>query len=128
MSSFDGTHREPANITAALVVSKGIRHRNEPKMANAHWEHRPPTKPLGFNMPKLIGMRFGRLTVIGLHATLRGAWVVRCDCGDYETRKAKAIRNTKNSEDRCTLCRNAAHQRRNYEWRTTGREVNIRDL
>ena len=85
-------------------------------------------KEPSLNAPPLVGVRFGRFVVVGLHAEIRGAWVVRCDCGDYETRRSRAIRNPNNFGDRCTLCRNAAYQKKDYEFRTHGRELNIREL
>lgn len=125
---FDRTDRAPADKTAALVVSRGERHNNTPKVVNEHWDYPPPMKRPPKHAPQLVGMRCGRLTVVGMHATRLGAWVVRCDCGDYETRRAKAIRNQNNHGDRCTLCRNAAFQRKNYEYKTYGRELDIRTL
>ena len=65
-------------------------------------------RPIPKGAPELIGMVNGRLTVIGLLAETsaqQAAWVVRCTCGKYETRTAKAIRNPKNAEDRCYHCR-----------------------
>lgn len=46
----------------------------------------------------LTGQRFGRLVVIGLSARAKknnnapAGWVVRCDCGWFEERTAKALR------------------------------------
>jgi len=125
---FDRTQRDPADMTAAMVVSRGVRHKNAPKVVNDHWEAPPRMKRLPFNAPNLVGVRFGRFTVLGMHATKKGAWVVQCDCGDYEIRKSKAIQNPKNYGDRCTLCRNAAYQRKDYEYRTHGHELDIQDL
>jgi hypothetical protein len=56
---------------------------------------------------KLAGRRFGRFIVLGLSVEFRGRWVCRCDCGNYEFRTAKAIRNPANHIDRCHPCRKA---------------------
>lgn len=58
----------------------------------------------------LTGREFGRLRVIGIFDSIgspkknAGLWVCRCVCGRFETRKAKAVRNPRNAEDRCQEC------------------------
>lgn len=39
----------------------------------------------------LTGKVFGSLTVVGLSATAKKKWVVRCECGGYELRNAKSL-------------------------------------
>ena len=57
----------------------------------------------------LTGSKVGKLTVLGM-ADFPGrkhhaAWVVRCVCGYYETRKAKALRDTAYAERAaCSEC------------------------
>jgi hypothetical protein len=56
---------------------------------------------------KLIGHRFGRLTVIGLLAERKWSpahWVCRCDCGDYELRRTAEIWSPASGNDRCRVC------------------------
>lgn len=127
-ASFDGLHREAVNKTSAMVFASGTRYHNGVNVTCAHWEAPPPTRKIPVCAPKLIGEKFGRFIVIGLHETINGAWVVRCTCGDYETRKAKSIRNPNNFGDRCTKCRNAAFERKDYEFKTTGRDIDPRTL
>ena len=127
-ASFDGLHREAVDKTAAMVFAKGVKYRNSVKVTCPHWGAPPPMRKTPACAPKLVGEKFGRLTVVGLHETISGSWVVRCACGDYETRKAKSIRNPNNFGDRCTKCRNAAFERKDYEFQKTGREIDQRAL
>lgn len=103
----------PLNQTAARVVARGGVQPLEPKkdsVTRLHWENFPTgrTRPIpnGVNSP--VGRRFGRLVVCGLLADSNpkknAAWIVRCDCGRFETRKAKALFNPKNTGDCCYVC------------------------
>lgn len=76
----------------------------------------------------LTGRRVGRFTVIGVARHFAAQWVVRCDCGRYSTRRAKAIKNAENTQDRCEHCRYLASLKRSELWRRTGRSANIRDF
>lgn len=125
---FDRTHREPVDKLAAIVISKGVRF-NPGKITCLHAEVCPPVsriRPL--TTQDLTGTRSGRLAVIGLHAKIKGRWVVRCDCGAYEVRTAKALRNPKNRNDRCVECWKTAGAKKHHAWLTTGREIDARDL
>lgn len=128
--SFDGVHRAPSDQNAAKVFAKGIKHREMTDFGNClHWQNPPPfTTRLQKDHPQIIGQKFGRLTVIGLSTTIRGSWVVRCVCGDYETRKHKALRSEKNWGDRCMVCRDKAYRIKNHEWIAHGREIDIRSI
>lgn len=53
----------------------------------------------------LTGLKFGRFKVIGYSAEKSGRWVVRCQCGNYEFRTSKAIKNPNNDRDMCVECR-----------------------
>lgn len=79
------------------------------------WIAPPPIKSLaslgeiGQAMAReLIGRRCGRLTVLGIWAETNpkknSVWVVRCDCGYYEGRKAKALRGAFAHQLACTAC------------------------
>lgn len=112
----------PLNTTAARVVSGGENYDPKINFAN-HWHSDCPPKMR--RIPEislqtcgdLIGKKFGRLTVIGLaddyNPKQPARWVVRCACGDYEHRSARAIRNPKNDQDRCLKCK---HLRR-VQWK-----------
>ena len=66
---------------------------------------------------KLDGMRFGNFTVQGYYGKpnpkkKKGLYSVRCDCGIYSLRAAKAIKNPNNNEDCCERCREVKYFRR----------------
>lgn len=79
-------------------------------------------RPAPANARDLTGLRFGRFVVIGFSSDHRGHWVVRCDCGRYSTRRARAIKNRANSDDRCEHCRHLAFLQRDAYWWRTGRD------
>lgn len=100
----------PVNSTARRVVSPGINYTPNKKIIQDHWENPPPKNEiipfelkLFNNQRDMTGHRIGRLKVIGFHISLR--WLVRCDCGRYETRKYRALNNPNNKDDRCNICR-----------------------
>lgn len=109
----------PQDATAARVTAKGTHY--TPKIDYGCYEHRdirpPMVAPEMMRRPEaaafarsIIGKRIGRLTVLGMAAEQTGKaargkakrWVVRCDCGGYEFRKAKSIRNGTGAD----MCRN----------------------
>lgn len=109
----------PANKTAALVASKGEHF----EFSNDKWHvHSATPLPLRAVSPRergqehfvdLTGKVIGRLAVQGIAdiATGNGTnWSVRCRCGNYETRKAKFIKeclsgnNPGNEEPMCAWC------------------------
>lgn len=113
----------PLDRVAARVVMKG-----EPdprRNRNADMLH--SVTPMAVRAPKraermnpsfsdLTGVKFGRFQVIGIAdttASSHGAmlWVCRCACGDYELRRAKAIRNPQNIDDCCVMCRQVNYMR-----------------
>jgi len=126
--SFDGIHRDAADKTSAMVFSPGVRYENPAKVTCPHWDAQPPIRKPPICAPNLVGIKFGRFVVLGMSADIAGSWIVRCDCGDYETRKAKAIRNPNNFGDRCTKCRNVAFERKDYEFKKYGRQIDQRTL
>ena len=138
MSKFDDIlTRRPVNRTAALVVSAGVQYAPNTK-GNGHDSENPiPTRPVSRyelsaeSFVDLTGWRIGRLTVVGIADLVGGKsmkWVVRCDCGRYSTRKAKAIKNEQNTQDRCDHCRHLAYLKREDVWRRTGKDVSIENF
>ena len=125
---FDGTQREPVDKLASMMLAGGEQYHNDVRITCHHWETPPPMKQTPYDAPKLVGVKFGRFTVLGMHKTLIGSWVVRCACGDYEIRKSKSIRNPNNFGDRCVKCRNVAFKRKNYEFWANGHELDARKL
>ena len=53
----------------------------------------------------LTGRIKGRLEVLGLSTIKSRFWVVECSCGNREYRKAKALKNPLNVNDRCKACK-----------------------
>lgn len=95
------------NKTARLVTGKGFHFEPVLKPYEDHitTDIRPAIRKLQKGCLDLTGVRFGRFVVIGLSKDINNRWIVRCDCGNYEFRTAKSIRNPNNSLDRCVICR-----------------------
>lgn len=94
------------------------------------WEVCPPLRTFPDNPVALDlrGLRYGRLAVIGLlddrtfnRKSDKARWVVRCACGLFEVRSAKAIRNPANAHDACWRCGYVHHLRRQEHFARTGR-------
>lgn len=118
----------PLNQTAAKVTSGGEHY--EPVVefsAHEHFDAPPPIQPM-HKLPGtaqgIVGRKCGRLTVIGLAVSQaaegktrrkhNARWVVRCVCGDYEFRTVKAIRNPRNTSDRCQRCHHIERVKKRY--------------
>ena len=48
---------------------------------------------------------------------------VRCDCGGYEPRTAKSIKNPNNTAERCSKCRQVEQAKRCHHYHTTGKDI-----
>jgi hypothetical protein len=99
----------PLNKTAGSVTSKGQAYTPDVKPGRPYWDAPPPCNPILPNALNLVGQTCGRLTVVGLRGkggtgARQASWLVRCVCGTYETRTAKAMRNPANAHDRCEFC------------------------
>jgi hypothetical protein len=121
---IDAVRGTPVDRAAALVTSRGPATFDAVGNLPAHNRHsamplpmRTPDAGLVGTANDIRGFRNGRLVVVGLLAqrsqnrrkTKKGRkkmaqWVVRCDCGCYEIRSAKAMRSPINKEDRCAEC------------------------
>lgn len=115
---FDGVSREPVDRQAAVLLSKGVAC-VLPKMPPTLLHQEAPIpftrngrllELLGHN--NLTGKRRGRLVVQGLAKYIPKRWVVRCDCGTYEVRTSKAIRNDSNAVDACVRCKQLTQRSR----------------
>ena len=118
----------PINRTAARVTSKGFDYQPNKRVVCIEGDLPLPVRQLAPGEEDLRGKRVGRLTVIGRYAGGNGLWVVRCDCSRYATRKTKALKNQNNYGDRCEQCRHISYLKRMDIWRSTGKEVDARDL
>lgn len=105
----------PLNVTAGKVMSIGIHYTPDlSKSSHELHENQPPIRPIPehslHSCQDLPGKKVGRFTVIGLaeefNPKKNARWVVRCSCGRYEFRKAKALRNPSNIDDCCSECKN----------------------
>ena len=132
MSRSDSLDRvitsDPINRVARRVVQPGTHYDNPVQLNQAHWENAPPTTGRFPGTPDgdLTGTKFGRMEVVGYLASgkNKGAiWLVRCSCGDYETRRSSAIRNGSNSIDCCNKCRHIQHLKRQRYWLSTGHQM-----
>lgn len=117
----------PLNSTTGRVVSKGEHY--EPTIQLANHVHdknflaykAPPEDAIGSGgVDGLVGYKFGTLTVMGLsiehHTKGQPAkWVVRCICGNFEIRRARAIRNPENVNDRCQECHHVRRIKERYQ-------------
>jgi hypothetical protein len=120
----DDAIRFPVNKLTALVVAGGESFEPSVKVVQLERDTPLPVRQMSRaemgSRQDLRGKRFGRFTVVGIYAEKPALWVVRCDCGTYCTRKAKAIQNPANDFDRCTVCRDLLHLRRSDVFRRTG--------
>jgi hypothetical protein len=68
----------------------------------------PTEHALVRSQDKIIGERFGGFTVIGafplINRNKNRQWVVRCDCGWYETRRLKSLRTVNPNSLCCMEC------------------------
>ncbi|MFL5900897.1 MAG: hypothetical protein ACJ75S_06825 [Solirubrobacterales bacterium] len=123
----------PVNRDAARVMMPGVHYEKTLHPDAKHWKVPPPHYrfiPQAGNPQSidLTGTKFGLLTVVGWMGAIggscgrqrkgpdkppkrMGAWLVRCACGDYEVRTARAIRNPNNKSDRCSICRDVQYKR-----------------
>lgn len=116
----DGVQRDPIDRTAAMILGKGVAP-PAVKITCDHWEIRPQLKKHVSKDCDITGTRQGRLVAIGMHHDRNDRWVVRCDCGSFELRTARAMKNPANSADKCVKCRRLDQAKRHHEFATTGR-------
>lgn len=128
-------HENPVNATAARVMRGGVSYESGVQSGSTLYQGTPiamraPTSLELANpaFPDLRGFKFGRFTALGMAVDHPKRWVVRCACGIYSLRSAKAIRNPSNSMDCCNECRHLLFLKREEFWRRTGRDVTWADL
>lgn len=127
--------KAPVDRVAAIVTSKGYRYIPDKKTGPNHWETCPEMRRyrrVAGGCTNLTGVRFGRFVVVGLYAGKTGngestsVWVCRCACGRFETRTARVVKNGKDNDDCCDMCRHLKYLKRNEEYRRTGRNAKPR--
>jgi hypothetical protein len=118
----------PVNRLALQGVLKGEHYKfNRKGIKNRRfWTYEPlPIAPLYVTAENIIGRKFGsNMVVVNYYGKSisknrpMGRWIVRCVCGNYELRSAKAVKNKKNKNDCCCECkkirtmRNSIYQRK----------------
>lgn len=111
-------------LQAARQMEAGWDAERGPSPSRWYWLDCPDLRPVTSNDPQLVGHRWGRLVVIGMLKKWRSgssaSWVVRCDCGMYETRSARAIRRALNPDEGCTRCGYVWHLKRQAYFDRTG--------
>lgn len=104
------------NRTAGLVTSRGFQYTPDKKILQVCQREPLPIRKIPRCNPELniikVGDKIGRLTVVGLLQESKKGWLMRCDCGNYTTRKTKSVLNPKNHIDRCDECRHLAYLKR----------------
>lgn len=75
----------------------------------------------------LTGTKLGRLTVIGISAEVAARWVVRCTCGTYGLRTARAIKAAA-PDACCHQCHVFAVAKRKELARRTGKLVDTKEF
>ena len=110
---------KPINTTAGVVASQSRGQQPVgPAEAPHHWSSDVPITTIAVrgNQENLAGISFGRFVVVGYLGRIggEGKWLVRCACGTFERRSARAIRNPANNFDRCRTCAHTDHLRHRY--------------
>ena len=129
-SPFDGVQRDPINRQASMMLSKGVKAPRARMGTMTHWEVCPPLhrKQAMRDMFRtsgddLTGRRRGRMVAVGLSKAIKARWVMRCDCGNYEPRTAKSIKNPNNTAESCSKCRQVEQAKRCHHYHATGRNL-----
>lgn len=118
MNKFDRIGASvPVNRSAALVTSKGVHYEPDFSPPAQFWDIAPPTIKVPWNATSIVGLKSGRLVVIGyLGRTGTGArWLVHCACGKFEGRRTRTLTNPKIEDDCCHLCNYQKRVKHNYE-------------
>lgn len=119
----------PLNRTAAVVRDAEGEHYAPAGPENfvggrQQWIAPPSCERLPHGKEDLSGTTWGRLKVIRFHSHRKGEsrWLVRCSCGNYETRRGKAIRARLGTyEEACGPCAVGLAHQRTFRRVTTGR-------
>ncbi|HEC61210.1 MAG TPA: hypothetical protein ENI27_03035 [bacterium] len=112
----------PVNKTAARVISGGVHFDSTKRIAQRHSDVPLPIVAPSKGEEDQTGKRFGFFTVVGKHRNERtrgqyALWVVRCNCGNYETRRSRSIKNLNNNNDRCEACRDLVYLKNKEQYR-----------
>lgn len=127
-------NRAPVDATASRVIQpSSIDDRFETKKSTSkaselYWDTpKPHSKPSHLEKD-LTGRQFGRFTVTGKLKGEKGKWQVRCACGNYSSRRSKAIHNPNNANDCCEVCRELLYLKRDEARRRGHTNITWKDL
>jgi hypothetical protein len=103
------TNDVPVDATAARVMQKGehFHGRTKSTICTERLEAPSAYLPLPLSSEDLRGKRIGNLLVLGFlgrNSGKRSVWQVRCVCGYYIRRTARALRDKSESELICNDC------------------------
>lgn len=129
--------RAPVDRKTACILGKGVQFvfsKNHKSIEE--WRIQPALSAMPEGVADLSGQRFGRMVVVGywrkkkrrMPTDANTYWIVRCGCGVYAYRTAKAIKNKNNSFDCCHQCRHILFIRRRHLTRSLGREVYYEEI
>lgn len=110
---------DPINKTAKRVVQSGEHFDFNQENMISSTDPIPVKDFPGQKDHDLTGEKFGRLKVIGYYGkgsgTRTGKWVVKCLCGNYELRRAAALKKTTGNDcgSMCYSCDQKEGYRRN---------------
>lgn len=115
-----GHELAPVDSVADRVTRPGVEYVPSKKLAQDCWDVKPPTLPAPSNAKEMMGLRRGRLVIVGYLGKKK--WLARCDCGKFERRDGKNFRNGVRDGiwDGCQYCQHAAYLRRHDEYRQHG--------
>jgi hypothetical protein len=116
----------PADRTAAIVTSKGCSYEPNIKINFQHSDLPIPIRPVrksesySTTFTNLTGHKYGWMIVVGIariessnnHHGKGLLWVVKCVCGNYETRHTSSIKKS-SGKDKCAECRHLDNVKRN---------------
>lgn len=111
--------RRPVDGNAAGVLRGGYTFVPGKSLVSADSAVPLPTKSVPRGTPDLTGVRYGRMTVIGMseRGGRKGAkWVVRCLCGTYSLRKTYSVKNPLNHDDMCAECNYVEQLKKKRRW------------
>jgi len=126
-------HERPVDRVAARVVGKCDSYEFKISDGAVNSFLPLPTRPVGRAetgqscFVDLAGTKLGRLTVIGISAEVAARWVVRCVCGTYGLRTARAIKAADPGAC-CHQCHVLAVAKRKDVERRTGKSVDTREF
>ena len=109
---------DPVDRSARIVTGSGVSFKPLFKDdGRIQLSERVLMRAVKYRPDNLRHRKFGKFVVLGLTVEYPGRWLVQCQCGVYELRRAKAIKNPLNAKDACASCKQEA------KYLTQGREL-----